>query len=220
MREKGSIAVVLLVLAVLAVGVGSFFLGRVTKRAQIVVNNPVATSQSLNQPSTSSSASPSAIPDPTVSWQTYTDTQDGFSFKYPANWIQISNGSETVNLGPDPKTLSSQDLITKKEGIAVTILPNTQNLPTKDFFETVFEKSDPNFANLSTRQLIVNQEKQLNLPAIQNALFVHSFPGGEATIGPFAFIPKQTTMIELGMGDTDANYQTFNLILSTFKFSN
>lgn len=64
--------------------------------------SPLATSNPTLSPSPSSQPTPTATPNPYVSWKTYTDSDLGFSFKYPPT-VEVSSKVQGMD-----KTMSLQ----------------------------------------------------------------------------------------------------------------
>lgn len=116
MKFQKGIASIILEIAVVAVLLGAFIYASPKFK-----NSP--------QPTPNPAASPSPT-DETANWETYTDQQNKFSFKYPLYLIPRSLGkvdrTELVSFAQD-----------NKEKLVLSVLPNLQNLDLQKFDEKI-----------------------------------------------------------------------------------
>ena len=115
--HKKIIWLVLLVVIIVAI-IGGLFLWRNHNR-----NNLIEVTIPLDQI------------DPTANWKTYTNTENGFEFKYPPDWSSVSSDSST---GPWMLQSSSTAEIVHgiglpSEGAWINIAKGVCNNPTDDF---------------------------------------------------------------------------------------
>lgn len=141
-----------------------------------------------------------AIPDPTANWQTYASKKYNFEIKYPNAWpyklVEFGSASgigERFTLGKNVEVLVTDPGLSKAE-----ILRNRANA------------IDTN----------TNGTEQIDVESNSSAI------GGNGPdlkqIERYFLLPKQTVLIsysEINSGDFQRDKQTFDQILSTFKFS-
>lgn len=105
MRQKGFVQIIVIVLLLVFVGGVAYYFG--VKKGNIEpVPTQSTTSDKIDTPiSTTSTTKPTT--NPTVNWKTYTNSQNKFSFKYPASWdtypLGESNQVSTLMVAPQEK---------------------------------------------------------------------------------------------------------------------
>lgn len=94
--------VALIILAVLLGSIIGFGYGASQGRVNYAEDNTAAFVTSLvkHSPSATALATPTATPDPTAAWKTYSITDLGATFKYPSEWADFSLVKK-VNTGTD-----------------------------------------------------------------------------------------------------------------------
>lgn len=140
--QKGFAPILILVgiLIIMVVAGGAFYFGRqTTPKPQ--TQNPVVTS----------TPQPSPSPDETSNWKTYTNTKNGYSFKYPSDWsisgigpggAEYTSGSATradagtIHISTPmqcPTGLPNAGLNDCSEGIDIDFLDNPKNLSAEEY---------------------------------------------------------------------------------------
>ena len=134
-KEKGFAPIIILVgiLVIVAVVGGVYYLGVHRSYAPVSTPNPEVTS--TLQPSSVSQTTPTpdvtSTPNPTANWQTYTDTQNGFSIKYPTDWYTAkSTNSSNELVGA---YFSPNNVPIPNQGMEVTLFPNKDGLTLSDY---------------------------------------------------------------------------------------
>lgn len=200
MRKGFSGILVLIVVVVLVVGAGAYYLG--TQKSSVM---PYAQTPSL-------SASPSPTSDGTAGLKTYTNQGLGFSIKYLLG-MEVSVDNECVTFGV-PETdnafsvcrsmLNGRSLEQWLKG--ETVAPNTPNC--QGLYGTCGE-SALNYEDLKLTNITVNNYKAVKVEQTESSLKT-KYNGMR---GPkiYIFTANQSMMYEIG-----GNYD--DKILSTFKF--
>ncbi|KKS00112.1 MAG: seg [Microgenomates group bacterium GW2011_GWC1_41_20] len=137
-------------------------------------------------------------PDPTISWQSFTDQESRFTFKYPANWTQVEN-SVVSDITPT--------------------LPSYRDSGS-DYYVISTEFNDTDFNSWMQQSGVSNFTS-----AVLNGYQMHSsydIPG--QTPGYEVFIEFNNKIAGLNLFPYDRKYpdtkiiEIYNQILSTFKF--
>lgn len=127
MRQKG-LSVIFLLLGIgliLGVAAGGYLFGRSSNIGQ--PQNSVITSSS---PNTTPTPSPSSISNLTDDWQTYDNTQFGFTFKYPQMWVLVDNVSGNASGMLSVHQLNIFNPTREKDALPnITIEISKDNLP-------------------------------------------------------------------------------------------
>lgn len=201
------ILIVLIVIFVLAVGAGAYFLGQ-----QSVKNSPGKT-QFMTQKS-------SPIPDATANWKTYTNSDFGFNLKYPTDWKVTTAFNPTqspnlkLNLGLTPESSQQNSTVTP---IYVSQYDNPDNLSISDW-QTQYNKG---------KQLANNFYSPTDQETTVAGAKAYINPKGNCQ--PYAcyqiiIMVKNNVFIfhnvNLPNEDYSNNQKIFDQILSTLKFTN
>ena len=209
------IALGLLLLALLAAGgylfVNKGFLTKEKACTQEAKVCPDGTSVGRTGPNCEFAAcpTPTEAPDPTANWKVYTNSEPGFTFKYPLDWdtLELGQNKETLMVAPKIQVDTFRDKPGGFGGgsfLTFTINKHTQNpaIKTDEFQE-------------------VSQENVLlgNEPAIKyNVLIIQDEPGFSKGSKVVSIVVKHEGVF-LKFDLLDQQYSdTFNQILSTFKF--
>ncbi len=167
----------------------------------------------------STASNPTSKPESTSSadmtnWKTYTDTNNGFSLKYPPNWSQVNIANNRVAISPElPKPFYPATTFTIP-GILIDISNNDASLSSKDY---VMQKIIPQ--NIYTK----NGKITLSLSNVDGVIVEGlTNPVSGNPIGPTAYISNKSKVISLELNSTNITdpKNIFNQILSTFKFLN
>lgn len=162
----------------------------------------------------------SPTPGPTADWKTYTNTQYGFSFKYPAGWTATSsavlNNSLLAYIGVNPSVPPHETDYGYPDYIAATVLNNQQNLSTEKMLELTHPGNDYTQFNLQINSTSVDgySAQKVEIPG----------PYGQEEV----FIKKANMVynIELTQFLLDKNDpglisdDTFKQVLNTFRLIN
>lgn len=219
--QKGQTLIFLLVgILVIAVAGGAYYLGRFsqnfsptqktcTKDARICPNG---ISVGRSGPNCEFTPCPSTSPNPsdeTADWRTYTNTQYGFSIKYPQSWSQyIDSNWNFADLSPDVNTGTPGG--GRLSGVRIGV-DDPQGDPTHSF-----NKDRLNAFDLLKKQAIDPSDVHYEtLNSIQIARSNRGIPGA-GNGGPSVYIQKDRIIIEISGESLDE--KTFNQILATFKF--
>lgn len=89
MNQKGFANIILVVVIAMLVGAVGYFV--FVKKSAPIVQQPTPTSVQIKTPTTPTPK------DEATSWNTYTDSQIGLSFKYPSTWM-VNNYNKSPNL--------------------------------------------------------------------------------------------------------------------------
>ena len=178
---------------------------------------------SNNQPSEQKSISdlspiPTASPEKTKDWETYTHPQHGLTFKYPSDWFVSEKGFFPVSLGITPDPYSTEIILDApiQDGVWVSLgwSADSELLRPKRRFKSITEAMNHQIEIMDKRSLI---RKEFMI-AGKNAINIQ---GVTKTDNPWTDnSPVHKTYIQLEdnvltfslSGDHE---ETYNLILST-----
>lgn len=189
-RQKGFSPVLIIVFVLVILGATGYFI----YQSQYALTSTPQTSQ----------VSP-LVTDATANWQTFTDTQGKFSFKYPSEW-NINNTSDSINISNEGSSIRFQ----------LSPYPSIN-------FDTLYEKPDgtinqnPVFIRTKIKNLDIdgykatmytNESKQAN----QNKSFDISLYLDKGT--PVTMISGQTDP-----SSKESLLSIFNQVISTLKLT-
>ncbi len=193
-----------ILLMVAAVSIGSFLLAKSLyepKTATPLLPSPI------NQP-------PTPTPDPTVNWKTYTNTENGFSFPYPKNWI-ISDC-----MGDNKKCEGANNIVEVRP-------PNSQQTNLLDgfsveIFGTIYCPSTINSAR-NVWKWETFKESEYKVLENKGVLFEGSsqFPDNRFYTRKLVLIENNNKCFNISSlySNKLTDSETFDQILSTFKFT-
>ena len=191
--------ILLIVFLLIILGVGGTYLALnpKPKSQQAVQNNPAPTTAPI--PTTY----------PTANWKIYQG--QGYSVKYPENWIAGENGQ---GCGIGIHIYPGTPLTTQYTPIQKTCPPS----------DTIFIYFEDNPSNLSTEQFIKQKGGTIdNLSSItvSNILSQKEIdaPGTVTNVNVYVPFGGKIYTIRWLQGSSAISEQTFNQILSTFKFT-
>lgn len=171
-----------------------FYLGMVYEQKVTPIIQEVAVNQPAN-------LSPTPTPDPTANWKTYTNAKIGFQVKYPALWVErdvvSSNDSNLVYLNSNESFGSGVE-------------------PLQYYVWISAEDKLPNVSLIKEKIGNYNAYKTSELPSRLGSLSVFITKDGKK------FISISITPYDLKQPfESQSRYiDIFNLMLSTFKFTN
>ncbi|MEK7560074.1 MAG: PsbP-related protein [Patescibacteria group bacterium] len=93
-QQKGFANIVLIVLVVILTGIAGYF---------VLVKKPVSPTTETNQPQATTQTNTTSQ-DEMANWKTYTDSQNGYSLKYPGNWTVNASSNELFIRSPRANT--------------------------------------------------------------------------------------------------------------------
>lgn len=171
------------------------------------------------QPAPSPSETSLKKADPTANWKTYTNKNVGFTFKYPANWIENGDSLEE-KIGENDVDEFSQ------KGISVRIYENSGSLNALEFLDTIFYKDYTDQGSKSLKEAYIKQYRENSYlkPATIDGKSVTSIeeliePHGSDGLGIWITIKENGLLLRsYPSADYQNQQKIFNQILSTFKF--
>ena len=185
------------VLIIITLGLIAYLFFQNQKLRKQVLNPPVSPTIQSSSPTPKTVSSISIPSDQTEGWKTYKNTSDAFSLKYPSSWI-YREGSEGPEFAPSDKLFS---------------------IPYTEVFSpiSVFIKTTDNF-DLSNTSFNQYEEKPITISEINTNRITGINKGTNTRITGVKFTHNGKIFIIVTFGN---NYiQTFDQILSTFKFVN
>ncbi len=196
--QKKSLAWLIIPLLIFLLAFGGYFVIQINKFKQ-----------QLNQPTSTAAPSPVVVlpslsPDLTADWQTYTNQKQSYSLKYPTSW-QINETGATVDI--------NNKLTLAKDNYIITIYANIQGIGGT-------AKQVPSIPitvaglNLFKRDIGDNLYENTGSFEISASDSSPTFKYQDKTYEIYLTYP----LAEKGTQAYLANLQTFDLILSTFKF--
>lgn len=209
MREKGFAQILIIILALIAIG-GAYYFGT---QKNNVLTTPV---QSSVPAVTEATTQASPTTDPTANWKTYTNTQYGFTFKYPPGLETLlqSEGGVSGPITGNPifvyaladKLTIAQGTDKPFDGLSIDIVDTNGSLDTYVSNERDAEKN-------SYRGIFDPTIKQLNIP-VQNR-----YLDSESSISRY-FLKSNNTVVAISVIRFSPDFmRTASQILSTFKFT-
>jgi len=150
-------------------------------------------------------------PDPTANWKTYTNTKYGYLVKYPEDGEVVSAKLSEVDM--DQEEFSSPQLLidNRTAALNVVIYENRQNLSLSEFAQTIFKEDV-----ISQKSIIIGEISGYEMVV-----------RGADTDNRYIFLGKDKLILEIFFPTADnpndakakEHFDIFNLMLSTFKFS-
>jgi len=164
--------------------------------------------QQLNQPAPTASpvvVSPSPSPSLTADWQTYTNPKQGYSFKYPESW-QINATAAAVDI--------NNKLTLTKDNYIITIYANIQGVggTARQVSSTPITVAGLNLYKRDIGDNLYDNTGSFEISASDSS---PTFKYQDKTYEIYLTYP----LAEKGTAAYLANLTTFDLLLSTFKFT-
>ncbi len=194
------ILVAVILLIVLLAGGGAYFVLNTKSKSQPVI--------SKTTPTSIPASAPSLTPDPTANWKTYTDSQNGFSFKYPSSlYVKISNKF--------PNSIfvmqNNIDIEKASEGPVSDLTIHVEkgnNIP------AAFDNVKQNLHNPLDQNLTIDGASGRGISGTMSGNL-------EGTFNSNVVILKDNKVITLNFYEYNDKFSKaiFNQILSTFKFT-
>ncbi|TSC75263.1 MAG: hypothetical protein G01um101433_915 [Parcubacteria group bacterium Gr01-1014_33] len=211
MNQKGFTNIILVVVVVTLLGVVGYF--AFVKKSEPIVQQPTPTPSQTNTPV---SSTPTPTPkDETSNWQSHSNTEIGFSFKYPQTW-KVEDGM--------------------KINTCCLNVFNSTNPYQGDFLKQNVMKAQFQYevdASVSNKQQYIDglikssSESEMETPisrssviSVQNknGLDIVKFTGGVGSVG--YVIPRKQNFFEVLYVIVWNPDSTFEKVLSTLKFTN
>ncbi|MBI2597382.1 hypothetical protein HYW41_04455 [Candidatus Daviesbacteria bacterium] len=218
--QKGSALIFLLVgVLVIIVAGGAFYLGKLTLRQNSsgqTTPKPSSVTAVQPTPQTTPVSSPS---DETANWKTYTDTQLGFSLKYPEGWIVESAGTPSGSTRLNNNNTNWGKIATEQNKKTYQVIDDT-------FGVEIVRSSDPAYiSDIGENRLIKSETTVVDGITGKKQYFRNS---SEPRLGTGVAVKitrgKYTYSIAGGLTDQTQEYldsqyaKIFDQILSTFRF--
>lgn len=190
----GLIAVILLAIAATV----SYFVLSSNQRKTISPPEPIAT----------------PTPDPAANWKTYENTEYGFSFKYPENFIVKES---------DDSGVFEVDLWKEKEDspLLFVVLFGKSGLEYKDFQEIISTSKRQLNPGYTYSNIIRKPIDGKEFYSYQAGVYINE---GGYVVGPSAWLSAGGLVgiyfFEISSFELTKNQSLFDQILSTFKFTN
>lgn len=233
--QKGQAQVLILAGIVLAIALagGIFYLGRISapKPENVITSSP----------------QPSPTPDPTANWKTYTDINEGFSFKYPEEEYLLNTRTEkTTNEGKHTSvdiqycpTKNLEDCAFPNNFFQVDVYENSQNMSIDSWLKTTprspvyqqegkQENRGKRYCYFNDPRTVQDNENFLGYTSTTYTFFIDQeavngvckgeiFEGGGRFKETFVAKGDKIYQISIALASEDI-YPELNQILSTFKF--
>lgn len=225
-QTRGNALVAVLVLIAVAAlgGAGYFFRQNQILKSELKTSSPNPSSSSNNsspfKPSSNTSTQPPTPADETANWKTYTDTEQGWQFKYPDKWFlkKLSNTSGSVLVSPKPIP-QIFEIPNGSISIGLNECTNTTTGQRPPCEKTVSERVEMIQRDILSYTL----KKDLITVSGRNATQISGVYGPspmENMYGKDTIIPwKNSYLLMINLIDKDKILeQTYDQILSTFRF--
>lgn len=154
----------------------------------------------------------SVSPTDTSTWKTYTNSQYGFSFKYPKDWTPdtLNEQSDFIAIN-DPETMAAKKKNPALEypgDLVVQIDQNPKKLNAKDYY------------NGKDGFLAFDNPSEDREITVDGQTAYHIYPLTGIAPGENVIVPKGTIFIDFSTFIGDKNEEgIYNQIVSTFKFT-
>lgn len=152
-----------------------------------------------------------SVPDETADWKIYTDTEYGYSFKYPQNWNYRKDPNflpNTVFFSPEPI-----EFVPNSEG-PVTPMQITIIKGTDIDKEVASYKNSYQFIDLKEENIIINGASSKKISGVVGA---ESYVTG--LFNSISFFPKGKNIVVVSFIELlEIKRNLFDQILSTLKF--
>ncbi len=224
-KQSRKIIVVLAIIVVLllAFGVGGYFLGVHKNQTRPPYQQVTTPSVNIIQPSPTNTPMP--IEDSTTNWKTYTNSDFGISLKYPVDAVastktlysMLSKSSNGLEIVPP-----YQEPYSKWYTFDLVVQDNPQNLDAKTIIKNYAEDIKKNCSPpaCSTPKMITDTLKPYKNGDINGYIF---HIGAETDSAMVVYVKSNKTYIFRMSGDqgnvTDYGLNIFDQILSTLKFT-
>jgi hypothetical protein len=196
-KKNFSLALILSFTTIIATLIAAFFYFQNTQLRNVLQKN-------LPSPT------PTATLSETAGWKTYTDSNNEYSFKYPSNWNTLNINNNSLMVAPQADIDQVSKMVKAGGGFGggdflIMLINKNEKKPsiTTDEYQTVIESS----VNISSIEAL-----KYEITFLQNG------PGFEKGKKHFSVvIPTSEKYLSIDL--VEQKYlDTYNLILSTFKF--
>ncbi|PJC28281.1 hypothetical protein CO054_00950 [Candidatus Shapirobacteria bacterium CG_4_9_14_0_2_um_filter_39_11] len=183
---------------------GGFYAGMFYEARWIATQKPL-----VGFPTPTPVAVATPTPDPTADWKIYTNTKYGWFLRYPSNWETEEVVDRSV-IFRAPNTSYQEPTLKVKTGAEIRIMLS----PYK--FSGDITSLEPKIGPVPESDVTIIAVERMAV-AEQLAIKIISEGIGGRSIS--VNVPKGTEVYQITFRSSDVPYQdTFNLILSTFKF--
>jgi hypothetical protein len=180
--------------------------------------------QPAPQPTPTPAAVTTPTPDPTADWQAYTNTEHGYSIKYPLNWNlqEVAPGGLGVEISSFD-TAKPVDDETGKGIFSVHISENFSPISVKEWLLEETRRCKKEGGCAPSPPEILEEVSIDDQPGVKTD---NPLPGILSGMGISYFVSHDRRLYEIrfqfGLNEVEGGEisNTFNLILSTFRFLN
>lgn len=192
------ILIVLIIIVALVLGVGVYTLNSSKKQS--------------TSPQPSILPSPKPTVDPTANWKTYTNSVLQFSIRYPSDWNieEIENKTIILIKSPNVEYQEPVNKVVKGAEIRIQISPYNYSGNISSLIQKPGTVPEADITYISS--ILVEVSEIESVKTISTGLY--------GKVVQYQ-IPKENKIYEIGIYTSDQTIQnTFDQILSTFKFTN
>lgn len=193
-QVKNSLVLIMSILLIVTVGIAGLFYFQIQKL-----------SKELSKYQTQSSPTPTATPDSTANWKTFTSTKFGFSFKYPPELTYIYDQSDQY---VEKGISNAMILIQNFDGAK----PRTET--DNDFQMVIY------IANKSGQFNLEASQGEQTKTAINGVEAIKTFTTQKWVLVPTVFFQSSPNKVAVQLSSPKStNKNWFDQTLSTFKFT-
>jgi len=206
---------ILIFIAVLTViGIVGYVLG--SRKNQTVNQQTITISPTVSQPS------PTATPDETANWKTYTNKKYNYSVAYPSTWILREEPNVSFS-SPINESTANGTLI--NGGTIVIFVDNNRAFTNKSLttIDALYDFYKNVYSNKSQTDFIVTDRKYITVSGEPALRYIAEAPGlADGTmVGTMVVYKNDIYRIDVNYGKNNKQevIELFDQILSTFKFT-
>ncbi|MEK7062180.1 MAG: PsbP-related protein [Patescibacteria group bacterium] len=220
MNQKGFANIILVVVIVILLGVVGYF-ALVKKSEPIAQQTPISTPPTTQTP-TQQTPAPK---DETVNWKTYTNTNRGYSIKYPSDWAFEEQGNGDGGLFKDKNGKSTiqnalylRDL---NDGYQDTLEKAVKSGAEREYmYMGVSEAENITFKTIADDSKTLGYFSQRKIFSVDKTFSEMRADFESKLAGPFVTATgKYKMVISFVAQQNSTDAKLFELIVSTFKFT-